>query len=108
MQDSEFIDYYQLLQISPAAELETIQRVFRLLADRYHPDNPHTGDAGRFLRVTGAYEILSNRPASPECGLSGWNRSASQPIGYACTSESVSCSAPYLPSVVMLILSDFA
>jgi len=61
MQDSEFIDYYQLLQISPAAELETIQRVFRLLADRYHPDNPHTGDAGRFLRVTGAYEILSNR-----------------------------------------------
>ena len=61
MQDPEFIDYYQLLQISPAAELETIQRVFRLLADRYHADNPHTADAGRFLRLTRAYEILSNR-----------------------------------------------
>jgi len=61
MQDPEFIDYYQLLQISPAAELETIQRVFRLLADRYHPDNPHTADAGRFLQLTRAYEILSNR-----------------------------------------------
>lgn len=61
MQDPAFIDYYQLLQISPAAELETIQRVFRLLADRYHPDNPHSPDAGRFLQLTRAYEILSNR-----------------------------------------------
>jgi curved DNA-binding protein len=61
MQDPAFTDYYQLLQISPAAELETIQRVFRLLADRYHPDNPHSADAGRFLQLTRAYEILSNR-----------------------------------------------
>ena len=61
MQDPPFVDYYQLLQISPAAELETIQRVFRLLASRYHPDNPHTGDAGRFNRLTRAYEILSKR-----------------------------------------------
>ena len=61
MQDSPFIDYYQLLQVSPTAELETIQRVFRLLASRYHPENPHTGDAGRFQRLTRAYEILSKR-----------------------------------------------
>ncbi len=61
MQDPPFIDYYQLLQISPMAELETIQRVFRLLAGRYHPDNPHSGDAGRFNRLTRAYEILSKR-----------------------------------------------
>jgi curved DNA-binding protein CbpA len=61
MQDSPFIDYYQLLQVSPTAELETIQRVFRLLASRYHPENPHTGDAGRFHRLTRAYEILSKR-----------------------------------------------
>jgi curved DNA-binding protein CbpA len=59
MQDPPFIDYYQLMQISPSAEAETIQRVFRLLASRYHPDNPHTGDAGRFQRLTRAYEILS-------------------------------------------------
>jgi DnaJ-class molecular chaperone len=61
MQDEPFIDYYQLMQISPAAEAETIQRVFRLLANRYHPDNPHTGDAGRFTRLTRAYETLSKR-----------------------------------------------
>jgi curved DNA-binding protein len=61
MQDPAFIDYYQLLQISPSAETETIQRVFRLLANWYHPDNPHTGDAGRFTRLSRAYETLSKR-----------------------------------------------
>jgi curved DNA-binding protein len=61
MQDSPFIDYYQLLQVSPAAELETIQRVFRMLASRCNPENPHTADAGRFNRLTRAYEILSKR-----------------------------------------------
>ena len=61
MPDEPFIDYYQLMQISLAAEAETIQRVFRLLANRHHPDNPHTGDADRFNRLTRAYEILSKR-----------------------------------------------
>ena len=39
-------DYYELLQISPNAEPETIHRVYRLLAQRFHPDNKETGDAG--------------------------------------------------------------
>ena len=30
-------DYYELLQISQNAEPETIHRVYRLLAQRYHP-----------------------------------------------------------------------
>ena len=37
-------DYYEFLQISPNAEPETIHRVYRFLAGRYHPDNPDTGD----------------------------------------------------------------
>ena len=53
-------DYYELLQISPTAEMETIQRVYRILAARYHPDHPHTGDAERFLRLTKAYQTLSD------------------------------------------------
>jgi curved DNA-binding protein len=61
MHDQPFVDYYQLMQISPAAEVETIQRVYRLLANWYHPDNPHTGDASRFDRLTRGYEILSKR-----------------------------------------------
>jgi curved DNA-binding protein CbpA len=60
MTDSEFIDYYELLQISPNAEPETIQRVYRMLAARSHPDNPETGDEEFFRLLTTAFNTLSN------------------------------------------------
>ena len=53
-------DYYEFLQISPNAEGETIQRVYRFLATRLHPDNPETGDAEKFFLLKHAYEVLSN------------------------------------------------
>lgn len=53
-------DCYELLQISPNAEPETIHRVYRLLAQRYHPDNLHTGDEGRFRELVQAYELLTD------------------------------------------------
>jgi hypothetical protein len=52
------IDYYELLQISPNAELETIHRAYRFLAARYHPDNPKTGDAEKFLLLQSAFSTL--------------------------------------------------
>jgi curved DNA-binding protein len=58
-QDQDFVDYYELMQISPKAEPETIQRVYRILAGRYHPDNTQTGDMERFLRLNQAYRVLS-------------------------------------------------
>ena len=57
------MDYYELMQISPNAEQETIQRVYRMLAARYHPDNPETGDTDRFLLLGQAYRILSDPEA---------------------------------------------
>lgn len=54
------IDYYELLQISPNADNETIHRVFKYLAGRLHPDNAHTGNAEKFQMVKSAYDILSN------------------------------------------------
>ena len=53
-------DYYETLQISPSAEAETIQRVFRLLAQRFHPDNQETGDADRFREIHEAFRILND------------------------------------------------
>jgi curved DNA-binding protein len=53
-------DYYEVLQISPNAEPDTIHRVFRLLAMRFHPDNPETGNNQRFLELNRAYEVLSD------------------------------------------------
>jgi curved DNA-binding protein CbpA len=56
----EIPDYYEFLQISPAAEADTIHRVYRYLAARFHPDNHDTGDAEKFFMLTQAYEVLSN------------------------------------------------
>ena len=53
-------DYYEVLQISPNAEPDTIHRVYRLLAQRFHPDNQETGNPGRFRQITDAYQVLSD------------------------------------------------
>src|ERR1700683_1552075 len=52
------VNYYDLLQINPHAEIETIERVYRILAGRYHPDNQATGDAEKFRLINDAYQIL--------------------------------------------------
>jgi curved DNA-binding protein CbpA len=53
-------DYYEILQVSPRADGETIERVFRLLAKRLHPDNTETGNADRFSELLEAFRTLSN------------------------------------------------
>lgn len=53
-------DYYELLQISPNADSETIHRVFKFLAGRLHPDNAQTGNPQKFQQVKTAYDVLSN------------------------------------------------
>lgn len=53
-------DYYEVLQIGPKAEAETIYRVYRIMAARFHPDNPETGDVDKFLLLKKAYEVLSD------------------------------------------------
>ena len=53
-------NYYELLQINPNAEPDTIHRVFRFLAARFHPDNPDTGDADKFFILKQAYDVLSS------------------------------------------------
>jgi curved DNA-binding protein CbpA len=48
------------MQLSPNADSETIHRVYRLLAQRYHPDNADTGDQELFVRLVEAYAVLSD------------------------------------------------
>ena len=54
------VDYYEVLQVSDGAEPETVNRVYRLLAQRYHPDNRETGNEARFREITEAYQVLSS------------------------------------------------
>ena len=60
MTEDRFIDYYEVLQVARNADMETIERVFRLLAKRYHPDNTRTGNAKRFTAISEAHRILSD------------------------------------------------
>ena len=57
-EDSAFIDYYEILEISPNANSGTIERMFRYLAQRYHPDNQDTGDRLRFDEIMAAHDTL--------------------------------------------------
>lgn len=56
----EVPDYYEVLQISPNADPDMIHRVYRLLAQRYHPDNTETGDETAFRKIMDAYKTLSD------------------------------------------------
>jgi curved DNA-binding protein CbpA len=62
MADERQRDYYEILQISPSADADMIHRVYRLLAQRYHPDNGQTGNLARFQEVQEAYAVLSDPP----------------------------------------------
>ena len=55
-----FEDHYETLQLSSNADTETIDRVYRILVRRYHPDNQETGDTEKFNRIVRAHKILSD------------------------------------------------
>ncbi len=55
-----FVDYYEALQISPNADQETVHRVYRLQAARFHPDNKESGNADAFRVISDAYQVLSD------------------------------------------------
>jgi len=58
--DFQDLDYYEIMQLSPNADHETVHRVYRLLAQRYHPDNRETGNAELFVHLTEAFQALSD------------------------------------------------
>jgi hypothetical protein len=54
------LDYYEVMQLSPHADQDTIVRMYRILAARYHPDNKETGNSEVFLRVSEAHAMLGD------------------------------------------------
>jgi curved DNA-binding protein len=54
-------DYYAVLGVARTATKEEIQRAYRKLARRFHPDVSQEPDAeARFKEINAAYEVLSN------------------------------------------------
>jgi curved DNA-binding protein CbpA len=60
MGEPDFTDHYEMLQVSARADQDTIQRVFRHLAKRLHPDNADSGDSVRFKQLVESFEVLSD------------------------------------------------
>ncbi len=73
------VDYYEFLQISPNADVDTIHRVYRFLAARFHPDNPASGNSEQFCLLKTAYDVLSDRVRRAEYDASR-KRCSSQPF----------------------------
>lgn len=76
MNDQPFVDYYEVLQLGQNADVETIERVYRLFAKRFHPDNSVSGDEARFREVHEAFEVLTDPQRRAEYDVQ-WDRNKS-------------------------------
>ncbi len=54
-----FIDYYEVLQVSPKASLEIIKSSYKQLSRMYHPD-VSSYDSNKFILIKDAYDVLSD------------------------------------------------
>jgi DnaJ-class molecular chaperone len=79
------VDHYETLQVSRTAEPEVIDKAYRALALKYHPDRVSGQDRDeatrRFQRISEAYSVLSDpaRRAAydrtlPAEGARAWER----------------------------------
>jgi hypothetical protein len=58
--DPEELDCYEIMQLNPRADADTVHRIRRILAQRYHPDTPDTGNSELFIRLNAAAQILGD------------------------------------------------
>src|SRR5258706_1235746 len=58
----EYKDYYKVLGVERTADKKDIQKAYRKLARKYHPDvNPNNKEAeDKFKEASEAYEVLSD------------------------------------------------
>lgn len=54
----KFQDHYAILGVDPKANSDAIQSAYAKLAQKYHKDNPETGNQEKFDSVNLAYEVL--------------------------------------------------
>lgn len=53
-----FVDYYDLLQVSPGCDETMLEKAYRHFAQKYHPDHAETADVEKFQEIIAAYKVL--------------------------------------------------
>ena len=75
----KFQDYYKVLGVERDASQEVIQKAYRKLARKYHPDvSKEKGAEDRFKELSEAYEVLSDPERRKRYDLLGSNYQAGQ------------------------------
>jgi hypothetical protein len=64
------LNHYQILDVDPKADFETIRKAYLRASLRYHPDKAKEEDKGKFPRVQQAYETLGEPRRRKEYDIS--------------------------------------
>lgn len=82
--------YYKILGLPPGADQAAVRKAFRKMAMRYHPDkNPSASAQAKFIVITEAYEILSEKKPAPTQRVSRSKSSQNKPRTANSTGERV-------------------
>ena len=55
-----FVDYYEVLNVSPNCSAKALENAYRSLAKMYHPDHVETADVEKLGEVIAAYRVLKD------------------------------------------------
>ncbi|HLC49136.1 MAG TPA: molecular chaperone DnaJ [Candidatus Andersenbacteria bacterium] len=75
-------DYYEILGVSKTATQEEIKKAYRKKAHKHHPDKKG-GDEEAFKKVSGAYEVLSDKQKRAQYDQFGSAAGGSQGSGFS-------------------------